>query len=280
VNRLFIAILAIVLGCNSGGEKPVRRIKVEMKNISTEKIMGKKYLFAHASVGFNIVEGLQQLLDSSESGFPVKVMQPDANFSGAGFWHFKNGVNGDPVGKIDSFYRVLISLPVDQIPDYAMMKLCYADFEDTTEVMRVFDHYNLMIQQLRSKMPALQIIHITSPLYAHSYTLKSTIRNFFRGDKDNMKRHTYNRMLREKYAASEPVFDLAEIESVTPEGFREGFVWQEEWYPSLYSGYTSDGGHLNAVGRKLVAHKLVAFLAGLEHEQNQDTINEERLITR
>jgi lysophospholipase L1-like esterase len=39
--------------------------------------------------------------------------------------------------------------------------------------------------------------------------------------------------------------------------------YKGQTYYSMYPGYTSDGGHLNDVGRKVVARALLAFLAEL-----------------
>ncbi len=80
---------------------------------------------------------------------------------------------------------------------------------------------------------------------------------------DNIKRNQYNQLLKEYYEGKEPVFDLAKIESTYPDGKRCTFEKDGKTYYSLVSEYTSDGGHLNEKGRKIVAEKLLVFLANL-----------------
>ena len=70
-------------------------------------------------------------------------------------------------------------------------------------------------------------------------------------------------LLREAYEGKEPLFDIAGIESVGPGGERESFDVKGKSFPALVPAYTDDGGHLNALGRKVVAEKLLVFLAGL-----------------
>jgi hypothetical protein len=70
-------------------------------------------------------------------------------------------------------------------------------------------------------------------------------------------------MLRKEYTGKEPIFDLAALESTNPDGTRLSFTQNGKTAYALVPTYTTDGGHLNEQGRKLVAEQLLIFLASL-----------------
>ena len=80
---------------------------------------------------------------------------------------------------------------------------------------------------------------------------------------DNIQRQKYNELIRNTYSGNEPVFDIALIESTSPDGSRVEHEKDGYTFFSLYEGYTDDGGHLNKTGRKIVAEKLIKLLSGL-----------------
>ena len=69
--------------------------------------------------------------------------------------------------------------------------------------------------------------------------------------------------LREAYGSINRLFDLATIESTRPDGTRSGFEKDGKTYYSLVPEYTYVSGHLNEAGRRVVAKRLLLFLANL-----------------
>ena len=67
--------------------------------------------------------------------------------------------------------------------------------------------------------------------------------------------------MREKFKGKEPFFDLAEIQSTFSNGGRSTFEKNGETYYHMVSEYTNDRTHLNEKGRRVVAEKLLLFLA-------------------
>jgi len=57
------------------------------------------------------------------------------------------------------------------------------------------------------------------------------------------------------------VFDLARVEATAPDGRLTTFSHNGQSYPSLYPGYTDDGGHLNTVGQAVVGVAAIQFMA-------------------
>ncbi len=59
----------------------------------------------------------------------------------------------------------------------------------------------------------------------------------------------------------QPIFDLARHESTRPDGTRETFAVGGRVAYALAPVYTDDGGHLNGVGRRVMASHMVRFAA-------------------
>ena len=83
------------------------------------------------------------------------------------------------------------------------------------------------------------------------------------GYEDNPRREQFNERLRREYSGREPLFDLASIESTTALGVRQEARFKGVGGPALLPAYTTDGGHLNEMGRRRAAEELVVLLAEL-----------------
>ena len=70
-------------------------------------------------------------------------------------------------------------------------------------------------------------------------------------------------MLRKEYHGKEYIFDLAEVESTFPDGKRQVHEKAGKTFYTLIGDYTYNSGHLNELGRKLAAQRLLLLLAGL-----------------
>jgi hypothetical protein len=70
----------------------------------------------------------------------------------------------------------------------------------------------------------------------------------------------FNHLLKETYKP-ETIIDISFAESTTPNGKHSFKLKKGIKVPFLIAEYTTDGGHLNAVGSKRVAEHLMARLA-------------------
>jgi lysophospholipase L1-like esterase len=126
------------------------------------------------------------------------------------------------------------------------------------------------MSKLMQDFPETTFVQVTTPLVAEpsgSVAFKNWIKQLigkppFRLS-DNVKINQLNELIRSEYAGKAPIFDLAEIESTFPDGRRQTFSQDGKEYFSLVPDYTGDMGHLNETGRKIVADKLLVFLANL-----------------
>jgi hypothetical protein len=231
----------------------------------------RKIFFGHQSVGYNILDGVHDLL-GAESKLKPRIAQVNGgeDYTTPILGHAEIGQNTDPLSKIAAFEKYMDS-GIGQLADVAMFKFCYVDVDDTTDVKAVFQSYTSSIERVRRKYPSLTIAHLTMPLVAKqegiAFELKDLVKKILgrtvRRPVLNAKRDEFNRLLIQAYSSRDPVFDLAKIESTLDTGERFAVVSDDVKFPALLPKYTDDGGHLNASGRKIVAAQFVKFLAAI-----------------
>src|SRR3989338_11041701 len=66
-----------------------------------EVLLNKKIFFGHASVGYNIVEGIDEIKASNNrvTGLNIQEITTPADIKVPGFYHIKNGKNAQPKSK-------------------------------------------------------------------------------------------------------------------------------------------------------------------------------------
>ena len=240
----------------------------ELPTETIQSIASKKILFGHKSVGNNIMQGVQDIIASNEhhAELKIKLLDENKDITEPGFYHYKNGKNHYPKSKCDNFLQVLSKKNLGTSLDIAFFKFCYVDIHKNINIEEIFDYYVKTIDSIKTKFPRLTIVHVTTPLYVHSKGIKAFIRNLIKGDLANVKRNEFNELLRTKYGGSEPIYDLAKIESQMPDGKTSTFKYKNNVYNSLSEKYTDDGGHLNKLGRYLAAKELLTILAEIKSQ--------------
>jgi hypothetical protein len=226
-------------------------------------IKNKRILFGHMSVGDNILSGIKHVAFQNSKKIniiPVNIV-PEQN---KGFLaHMSLGKNGNPGKKCDLFEIEVDSLAAHGLIDIAVMKFCYADISQNTNINELFEHYRNMTERIKNKYPHVTLIHMTVPLVARNSAWKSAIKKIIgREDAaaDNIKRNDYNKIILTRLKG-EPVFDLASAEATFPDGSMCADKKNGREYLSLATLYTSDGGHLNDLGSRTIAGKFLTILA-------------------
>jgi hypothetical protein len=228
-----------------------------------EHLSQRRIFFGHQSVGVNLLDGIKQL--STTEGVPLHIIEvTSANeVKPSTIGHTFVANNGDPFKKLRSFEQALGAQPTGL--DVAMMKFCYIDFTPETDVRALFNRYQTTIDALRTKNPGTTFIHVTVPLTIVQGGFKASLKRMLGhapyGVLENMRRAEYNTLLRQAYQGRKPVFDLARIESTTPNGVAVAVEWKGNNIPAMDPAYTDDGGHLNSTGKLRAARELVAILA-------------------
>jgi hypothetical protein len=275
---LIIFFLAIFLTTCNGGKMPEKTAQsTSIKDIpdtAWKKLSEKAIYFGHQSVGFNIIDGIKDVMrENPQINLNIVEINDPSKFNTPLFAHSKIGQNRDPRSKIENFANFM-EKGIGEKTDIAFFKFCYVDVTAVTDIDKVFNDYKGTMAHLKGIFPAMRFIHSTVPITTKPTGIKGLRRkakNLIKkiigrpvfDYRDNINRNRFNEMVRKEYSEKEPIFDLAKIESTFPNGARSSFIEDGKIYYSLVSDYTHDGGHLNEKGRKIIAEQLLILLAGL-----------------
>ena len=246
----------------SGVRNPLDTVPVEV----LAKLADKRIYFGHQSVGNNILDGVKDVIrEDPRVRLNIIETADPAVFDSPVLGHSRIGKNMDPFSKYDAF-KGFLDNGIGKRTDIAFMKLCYLDVSAETDVAVTFHGYKQVMKYLQEAYPGTIFVHVTVPLLSTDTGIKSRVMRWIgRNDPTeyaNYNRNRYNDLM-EEYRGREPIFDLARIESTLPDNSRQIFTYKGKKYYTMNPAYTTDGGHLNVEGRKVVARELLALLATL-----------------
>lgn len=216
--------------------------------------------FAHASVGGNIISGLNALHSANPSRYPLVVVSddgtPPATTVAGRIYEYQRG-NPGWQSKVTLFEQYISAGWNASKIDIASNKFCYID--PTAD----WDTFRNSMTGLEANNPGVTFIYWTIPLTTSE-------------DSSNRQANTFNQSLRDWMAqtaqAGKILLDIADIEAWSPSGVETSYTYGGTTYQKLYSGYTSDGGHLNSAGSQLVAMGLYQAYAAAVPEPVSATI--------
>ena len=257
---VFILALLMIIPAASCRKQETVTVKRDLNEISEEaigQIAEKRIFFGHMSVGNNILDGIREIQEREPrfKHLNIETFEAGKEIDRPGIYHFLLGNNAFPDKKVKACEDALLTGGAGQHFDMAVFKYCYVDFTEDTDVDRVFADYRRMISTLKGRYPDLIIIHMTVPLTVRYYGLKGWLKFTLGKKPPNDKRSQFNEMLKKEYGKSDPIFDLAGLESTDARGKKLTYTSGGKAVPYMASEYTDDGGHLNETGR---------MLAGLE----------------
>lgn len=264
------ALLAALVACGGEMRKENTRAPLpELAQVTAEewqRLAARRLFFGHQSVGGNVIEGVQELLQANPA-IPLRVVETSdpAQMTAPGLYHGYVGTNGEPDTKLADFARLAAAVGDSGT---AMVKFCYVDVTAETDPAALFARYKAAVDSLRTRHPALTIVHMTLPLQVDPGTMFHW-RTVIRGKQTpyrtlNAIRARYNRLVRETYEGREPLFDLAHFQSILADGSVGITSHKGLDVEYLAPEWTSDGGHLNEAGRKRVAQAFLVTLAKLD----------------
>jgi hypothetical protein len=232
------------------------------------KLAGKKIFFAHQSVGYNIIDGITEIINGRDD-IKLEILETceSAAFDRPVLAHSQVGMNTKPFSKIQRFKEIMDS-GVGSRVDIAFFKFCYVDIMRDSDPREIFDGYKAAMEELKGRYPETKFLHVTVPIRSVPKGIKGNLKQSVKlllGEpgflEDNMMRRSYNELLKNAYAATEPFFDLALTESVNTNAFRCYVSKGSEKVCVMAPEYTEDGGHLNSLGGRKVAEQLLIILA-------------------
>jgi len=223
-----------------------------------DAVGAQRWFFTHASVGGNLLEGLDDLRAAEPARYrlvtaPVgydgglQRAEPPPGTTAPGTVYECARGNPGWAEKLAIFDRsVRLSGWRAAAVDVVLDKLCYIDPDADAAA------YLASMDALTADFPATVFVLATMPLTTSE-------------DGDNVLRNLYNESVRAHAAASGALlYDLADMEAHDPGGGEHTFSSGGQSYQKLYSGYTTDGGHLDtALGRDRMAQGWYAVAATL-----------------
>lgn len=264
--KVVIAALAAA-GCggqmNGSTMAPALPAIEQITSAEWERLGAARIFFGHQSVGGNLMDGVAEVL-AERQGIPLRVVETadPGEMRMPGLYHAPIGRNGEPSSKLSEF-RDIVSAGLED-DGTALLKYCYVDVTMETDAELLFEEYRRTVDAMREEQPGVTIVHVTLPLLADPGTLRyvaAVVRGKQSGREVNLIRHRYNELLRQTYEGKEPIFDLAHVESVKPDGGNAAVRYKGTRMPVLASEWTYDGGHLNEAGRRRMAEVFLATLA-------------------
>lgn len=253
--RCLLASLAFSqLACGGGRQEATTVTAAHWKALQEKRVV-----FAHQSVGHNILNGLKTL--AARSAFDLRVTESRDLAASGNIVHFAVGQNGDPLSKMKDFAETLRTSPTANV-DVAMMKLCYLDFQNDVDAVKIAEQYIATLDGLAAEFPRTRFVAFTAPITVAQTGPKAWAKRLLgrtpAGYAENVRRLQFNDRLRARYKPEGRLFDLAQIEV---QGADVQYYLGSP-FEALDPAMTSDGGHLNAEGEQRVAAQLVEFLGG------------------
>lgn len=231
---------------------------------SWRTVARRRVYFGHQSVGRDIIAGLEAL--NGEHGLGMRFVQTrdPSVLAGPAFVDFLAGENTRPATKNRAFVQQLDARPT---PDgaIAMLKYCYVDIGELTDVRGMFNDYRVMIEMIRSRHPDVTIVHATLPITSIESRAQAKLKTILGRPtlrSANARRHEYNALVRSAFAGREPLYDIAAIEAAGPAGAAVVSP-AANGVDALDNRFTHDGGHLNAFGARAAAAALLDVLGRL-----------------
>jgi hypothetical protein len=150
-------------------------------------------------------------------------------------------------------------------PDGAivLLKYCYVDIVRPADSDMLFAAYSEMVETISFEHPDVTLVHATIPLTTVEGLLLAGARRFL--GRPTLRaaaaaRHRYNELMRAEFSVDQPFFDLARIESTTPNGGVATFRVSETSVETLAPPNTTDGGHLTPQCQEAAAWALLDVL--------------------
>lgn len=250
--RLALALLMTIMASSSAWALTIDYAYVSTHDYNSlgqavyDAIGQQTWMFTHASVGRNMLGGMDSLNSNDASKYQLQT--PTGSLSGppsggvtAGSVYDINRGNPGWNEKFGDFEKAVKAGWGDSA-DFVMDKLCYID-EDA-----VATTYLEMMERLDDQYSAT-FVYTTIPLTTRS-------------DSDNIKRNAYNDAVRAYAAAhNKLLFDIADLEAHDSEGNEYTYEEDGNVYQKLWTGWAADSGHLNNDGKEWIAEAWYAVAA-------------------
>jgi hypothetical protein len=230
-------------------------------------IAARRVLLAHASLGQAMAAGVQHFVDTMD-GVGVRVMRgvPPSDDRMAAIIALDHAAGTDARNQAAAFADA-VTATLGSSGGIALFGYTASDVTETTDVDALFAAFRAATRDIEWLSPRVQFVPMTIPLTCSGEpTITRLVTRSLGRDVDferNRRRNRFNRLLIDDFAGSNPVFDLARLQSTRPDGTRAFEFDGHELVYSLASEYTNADGGLNDAAQRMLAEQLLVFLAGM-----------------
>ncbi len=207
-----------------------------------------KIFFAHASVGGNMVSGMEDLHSENSTTYMIQNTSDDASPPSAteeGVMYDYSRGNPGWAEKVSLFENYISNGWHADSVDMVINKFCYIDQSADWET------YRDSMLGLESSYPSTIFVYMTIPIKTAENSVSGWLRQQF-----NENLRTWIASQDNKY-----LLDIADIEAYSPTGVEQTSSYNDNTYQIMYASYSSDGGHLNSTGRVRMAKAMYSLLA-------------------
>ncbi len=184
-----------------------------------------RVFWGHQSVGRDLMGGAGRL------GFPFEAVTGAGDYPRVTRGEAEVADNRDPARKVRSFRTLVLDRGIGGAVQVVAMKFCWIDFTRDTDLDAIERQYTEAVAEIRRRFPTVRVLHVTPPLTSDE-------------PRENRIRLAFGQRLRQRFAATDVVFDLAEVQSTRDDGSR----CVRDRSAVLCDPYRSDEGHLNDAG--------------------------------
>ncbi len=261
VRCAFVPSILLLFACSSSSAQIIDHTDIDgvaaLPQATMDAVGGQTWFFTHASVGGNMLTGMDDLHATDPSAYQLQQVSvgfdeglnradpPPAPTTAGVIYECDRG-NPGWAAKITIFQdSVNTSGWRSGATTIVMNKFCFIDQDaDATE-------YCNTMAALETAWPATTFVYTTIPLTIDE-------------DADNVLRNQYNATVRQYCQANgKLLFDVADMEAHDSAGNAVTFTSGGETYQRLHDGYSLDGGHLNAAGCRRIALGWYAVAAAI-----------------
>lgn len=229
-----------------------------------------RVLFAHQALGAEISKNVPAAY--SNAGLPkprVAEWKQVQRGKGAVFATATIGRNGSPRSKLKAFAALVNNAPRDSI-DLAVMAFNYQDITAETDVDEVFGIYVDTMESVEMANPDVAFLYSTVPVTAANSWREedaTTVTGLTDVDQpawqDNIARERFNALVRERYAGSGRLFDIAALQANLGNGKVAAKKHGDQWYYVMNPQLSPDGKLLNSRGAVQLARSLMMLVAAV-----------------
>lgn len=234
----------------------------------TIKPLKGRVLFGVQSIGADIVKGIPGAFKAAGMKNPrVMTWSKARNSKGPLIATARIGKNGNPSSKLRAFAALVNDAPRGSV-DVALMAFNYQDVTAATDVDGLAQSYSETMESVEQANPDITFIYTTVPVTT-SNSWRAVDRNSVNGLidvdqpvwQDNIARERLNALIRERYAATGRLYDIAALQARINGTKATAKAHENQFYYVMNPALSRNGKELNRRGSTQLAKEMSLLIS-------------------